>query len=124
MKHLFKSFSKQDYVFIILVIGLIVAQVWLDLTMPDYTAKLTTSVSSGSVTMADIWKNGGLMLLCAFGSLCCSLICGFIVAKIASSFSKNVRYYLFDKITSFSSAEMNQLRCFLNNSGINPCSRN
>jgi len=108
MKKLIKSFTKLDYLFMFLALILIVLQVWLDLTMPDFTANLTKTVSSGSINMKDIWYNGSMMLLCALGSLACSIFCGFFVAKIASSFSKNTRKQLFNKITNFSSEEMNK----------------
>ena len=108
MKSLLKSFSIRDYIFMLFSIALIIMQVWLDLTMPDFTANLTKTVTGGGVTMGDILYNGGMMLLCAFGSLACSLLCGFLVAKMASSFSKNTRARLFDKITSFLAEEMNK----------------
>ena len=108
MKKLLKSFTKKDYLLMVVALGFIVCQVWLDLTMPDFTSKLTATVSSGNVTLGDIWYNGGMMLLCAFGSLACSILCGFIVAKIASSFSKNTRENLFNTVSTFSAEEMNK----------------
>ena len=89
------------------VVGLIVAQVYLDLKMPDYTATLTSSASSGTADMNIVWTNGGYMMLCALGSLACSILCGFLVTKIASSFSKTTRQRIFKKVLTFSSLEMN-----------------
>ena len=109
MKNIFSLFSKKDYLFILISISLIVTQVWLDITMPDFTANLTKSVSSGQVKMEDIWYNGLMMLACAFGSVVCAIICGFLVSVVASSFSKNTRNKLFEKISTFSSDEMNKL---------------
>lgn len=106
MFKLLKNLRKRDWAYIVVAIGLIVVQVWLDLTMPDYTAKLTTSVSSGGVTMKDVWSNGGMMLLCAFGSMLCSFGCGYLTVRVASSLSKNLREKLFGKILSFSNTEM------------------
>lgn len=103
-----KYLRKIDILFAFFVVGLIILQVWLDLTMPDYTQKLTNIVVSGNATMADVWKNGGMMLLCAFGSMVCSFSCGFFTARIASHYSKTLRKELFSKITSFSSAEMSK----------------
>lgn len=108
MNKFFKSFTKKDWVCSFVVVVFIVLQVWLDLTMPDFTANLTQSVSSGNVTMDEILYNGCMMLLCALGSLDCSIFCGFFVSKVASSFSKNTRNRLFDKITCFSSKELNK----------------
>ncbi|HCY51119.1 MAG TPA: multidrug ABC transporter ATP-binding protein [Clostridiales bacterium] len=108
MKKIFKMFSVKDAFYALFAVVFIVLQVWLDLTMPDYTAGLTEAVSGGNLTMSVILKNGGMMLLCAAGSLLCSIICGYFVATIAASFSKNARQSLFDKITSFSAKEMNE----------------
>ena len=107
MKKIFKMFSVKDVFYALFAVIFIVLQVWLDLTMPDYTAGLTEAVSGGNLTMKIIWKNGGMILLCAAGSLACSIICGYFVATIAASFSRNARQSLFDKITSFSAKEMN-----------------
>ncbi len=106
MFKLLKFLKKKDFLFILLAIALIVCQVWLDLTMPDYTAKLTKAVSSGDVSMSTVWKNGGMMLLCALGSMISAFICGFLTVKVASSLSKQVRTHLFNHISTFSSTEM------------------
>lgn len=106
MIKLLKKLKPLDWLYIAFAVALIIVQVWLDLTMPDYTAKLTTSVASNGVSMNDIWSNGGMMLLCAFGSMICSFACGFFTVRVASSFSKNTRNILFDKISSFTPVEM------------------
>lgn len=63
MKKIFKMFSAKDVFYALLAVVFIVLQVWLDLTMPDYTAGLTEAVSGGNLTMSVILKNGGMMLL-------------------------------------------------------------
>lgn len=106
MFSLFKYLKKKDWLFLFISVGLIVAQVYLELKMPDYTAKLTTLVQSGSTQMSEVWKNGGLMLACAGGSLACAILCSVLVSRIASSFSRTLREKLFAKISDFSDAEM------------------
>lgn len=108
MFSLLKYLKKKDWVCILLVVGLIVLQVWLDLTMPDYTAKLSTAVSSGNVGMSDVWENGGMMLLCALGSMCSAIACGFLCARIAASFAQTLRLKLFERVSTFSNVEMNR----------------
>ncbi len=108
MIHLLKYLKKKDYLFIIIALCLIVSQVALELKMPDYTKELTILVQNGTDSMKLVWKNGGLMLLCALGSLACSIVCSYFISKLSSSFSRNLREKLFNKITSFSSEEMNQ----------------
>lgn len=106
MFSLFKYLRKKDWVLIALTVGLIVVQVWLELKMPEYTAKLTTIVQTGTADMSEVWRNGGLMLACAGGSLISAIICSVVISNVASSFSKTLRENLFSKISNFSEAEM------------------
>lgn len=106
MLGLFKRLKWKDWLLIGISVGLIVVQVWLELKMPDYTKALTTMVQDGSATMSGVWENGGYMLLCALGSLISAVICSILISRVASSFSRTLRKELFDKIASFSDAEM------------------
>lgn len=108
MLHLFKYLKKKDYFNIFIVLVLIVFQVYLELKMPDYTKELTVLVQVGTDSMKEVLKNGGLMLLCALGSLVCAVICSYFISRLSSSFSKNLREELFNKIVDFSSEEMNK----------------
>lgn len=108
MINLFKYIKKKDWFFIIIAIGFIVVQVWLELKIPDYTKELTKIVQSGTNTMTEVWKNGGMMLLCAAGSMVSAIICSYFISQVASSFSMTLREELFKRITSFSNVEMNQ----------------
>ncbi|MGN1222805.1 MAG: ABC transporter ATP-binding protein [Christensenellales bacterium] len=106
MFSLFKNLKVKDIFLILISVGLIVVQVWLELKMPDYTAQLTTLVQSESATISEVWKNGGLMLACAAGSLLAAVICSILISNVASSFSMTLREKLFNQITNFSDAEM------------------
>lgn len=106
MFKLLKKFDRYDYFTLVLIVGFIVCQVWLDLTLPDFTTRLSEAVASGSSTMADVWYNGGMMLLCALGSLLCSFACVFFCARLAGKFARNLRGSVYNKITMFSSTEM------------------
>ena len=106
MFSLFKKLKKQDWFLLIISVGLIVVQVWLELKMPEYTAKLTEMVANENASMSEVWKNGGLMLACAAGSLLSAIICCILISRAASSFSKTLREELFHKISDFSDAEM------------------
>lgn len=108
MIRIFKNLKKRDWIGIIICAGLVVVQVWLDLTMPDYTQKLSKSVSAGSIVMNEVWKNGGMMLLCALGSMVASICCGFFAARIAANFAKTLREKLYSHIMEFSNSEINK----------------
>lgn len=106
MIKIIKCLKLRDWIFVGLCVGLIVFQVWLDLTMPDYTSKLSQAVAAGTPTMSVVWENGGMMLLCAFGSLAAALICGFFAAQVAANVARTLRTKLFDSITEFSNSEI------------------
>ena len=106
MFSLFKNLKTKDWILIGITVALIVVQVWLELKIPDYTAKLTTMVQKENAVMSQVWKNGGLMLLCAVGSLASAINCSILISKVASSFSMTLREKLFNKISDFSDAEM------------------
>jgi ATP-binding cassette subfamily B multidrug efflux pump len=107
MIKIFKNLSKRDVGYIFICIGLVILQVWLELTMPDYTQKLTESVSMGNIEMTDVLVNGGSMLLCAVCSMGAAVLCGFFAAQVAANFAKTLRIRLFDKITDFGDEEIN-----------------
>lgn len=86
----------------------IVAQVWLDLKIPDYMAEITRLTQTPGSKMTDILSAGGSMLVCAIGSLLSAVVVGFLAARIAAEFSMCMRRLLFIRVTSFSMAEINR----------------
>lgn len=108
MVKLFKNFKTLDWIFIITSFIFIVVQVWLDLKVPEYMSKITILVKTEGSLLSEIWKTGGYMLLCTFGSVVVSIIVGFFTARVAASFAQKVRYNLFSKVESFSLEEINR----------------
>jgi len=86
----------------------IVAQVWLDLKLPDYMNEITILVRTPGSAIMDVWVTGGYMLLCTLGSLVAAIIVGFFAARIGASFSQRLRSLLFNKVESFSLEEINR----------------
>ena len=115
MLKLLKHLKLKEWLFAACAIVFIVLQVWLDLKMPDYMNTIT-QVSQGGINpetgqayeMADIWSNGGYMLLCALGSMICSIITSYFVVNIAADFSARLREILYRKVQQFSMSEINK----------------
>ncbi|MDO5560010.1 MAG: ABC transporter ATP-binding protein [Oscillospiraceae bacterium] len=107
MFKLLKNLQKKDCLFAVISIILIVAQVWLDLKLPDYMAEITKLVKTPGSEMKDVVSAGGNMLLCAFGSLISAFIVGFFAAKIAAGLSMRLREKIYTKTMSFSMEEIN-----------------
>lgn len=108
MLKILKYLKPKEWALAAVSLGFIVLQVWLDLKLPEYMSEITILVQTEGSAMADIWMNGGYMLLCALGSLAASVAVGFLAAIIASSFSQRLRSMLFNKVDSFSMAEINR----------------
>ncbi len=106
MLKLFKNLKKKDWIHIFIGFLLIASQVWLELKMPDYMSEITQLVQTEGSKMEDILVNGGYMLLCAFASLVCAVITGYLIANVSARFSRNVRKKLFNKALSLSTAEI------------------
>lgn len=110
MFKLFKYLKSIDYLYIFFAIGLIVLQVWLDLTLPKFMENMMDYLEKGDVTnlASVVLTNGALMLACAVGSLLSAVTVNFFVSKISARLSANIRLALYTKIESFSLTELNR----------------
>lgn len=106
MLKLFKQFKGKEWLMILFCLVLVVAQVWLDLRLPDYMRDITTLVQTEGSQMPEILQAGGKMLLCAFGSLATAVLTGYLAARIAAALSMRLRSQLYHKVQSFSMEEI------------------
>jgi ATP-binding cassette, subfamily B, multidrug efflux pump len=107
MIKIFKHLQGKDWLLIICSLVFIIAQVWLDLKLPDYMHEITMLVQTDGSKMSDVLVQGGYMLLCAVGSMIAAMITGFFAAKVAAGFSVRLRGMVFEKTMSFSMEEIN-----------------
>ena len=106
MLKLLKNLEKKDWLLLVLIFLLVLFQVWLELKLPDYMSQITTLVQTEGSQMVDILKNGGYMLLCAFGSLVAAIITGYLTSKFASKNSMHIRKRLFTKVEDLAIQEV------------------
>lgn len=106
MFKLLKRMTFLQWVMASISLVFIALQVWLDLKLPDYMATITTLVQTPGSEMADVLRSGGMMMLCALGSLAASVLVGYMAARIASSFARDLRRSVFSKVQSFSLGEI------------------
>ena len=110
MLKLLKNFKLKEWGLILITFILIFIQVYLELKMPDYMQEITILVQTAGSKMNDILINGGYMLLCAFGSLFFTVISGFIIAYLSSTFSYRVREKIFKHTEEFSLEEIKKFK--------------
>lgn len=108
MVKLLKQLSRIEWLFALIGGIFIVAQVYLDFKMPDYMNTITQILQNGSGKTSDIWLNGAYMLLCALGSMACSVITSLFIVRIAANFSARLRENMYTKVQGFSMAEINK----------------
>ena len=108
MLKIFKYLNPKEWLAAGVSLLFIVAQVWLDLKMPEYMEEITTLIRTPDSAMSEVWTAGGYMLLCALGSLVTAVVVGFFAARIAASFSQRLRSKLFTKVEAFSMEEIDR----------------
>jgi ATP-binding cassette subfamily B protein len=106
MLRIFKNLGKRDWACVCGAVFFIVIQVWLDLKMPDYMTEITRLVQTEGSEMRDVLTAGGKMLICAMGSLLSAMIVAVFAASISTNFGATLRGKLFDRVQSFSMAEV------------------
>ena len=87
---------------------LVLAQVWMDMRIPDYMSTITRLVETEGSDMNEIWIAGFKMLACAIASMFITFGSGFVSSYFAATFSKNLRSKIFDKVQSFSLEEIDR----------------
>ena len=108
MIKLLKNLRKKEIFLILISCVFIFISVDLELKMPDYMATITKLVQTEGSKMKDIITNGGYMLLCALGSLICSIVVGFFISYISSKFSMNIRTKLFNTVEDLDMEEIKE----------------
>ena len=108
MIKLLKNLRKKEILLILISCVFIFISVDLELKMPDYMATITKLVQTEGSKMKDIITNGGYMLLCALGSLICSIVVGFLISYIVSKFSMNIRSKLFNTVEDLDMEEIKE----------------
>jgi len=108
MFKLFKKLGKKNLIYSLICVAFVALNVYLELKIPDYMSKITVLVQTDGSLMSAILKEGGYMLLCAFGSLVASFVVGYFAARVASYFGKITRKSVFEKVGKFSTEEINK----------------
>lgn len=106
MFRLFRNLKKIELLCIIVAFLFIVAQVWLELKLPDYMSEITKLVQTEGSEMNDIIKAGIKMLVCATGSLVSSIFVCILSSRVGNNFATTIREKLFRKVQDFSMEEI------------------
>ncbi|WP_331666042.1 ABC transporter ATP-binding protein [Lacrimispora sp.] len=104
MKIFFRYF-KPYILFLAVSVALLYSQATCDLSLPDFMSDIVNKgITTGNTSY--ILKVGFQMLGIALISACCTILVGFIAARIAAGVSRDMRQDIFAKIESFSNTEL------------------
>lgn len=106
MIKLLKKLSGKDWLFVLISLGLIVFQVFLELRLPDYMANITQLVVTAGSEIKDILTEGAYMLGCALLSLATAFVVTYLATHIGASFSKKLRKEVFESVQDYGEEEI------------------
>jgi len=107
MFKILKYMKAYEWVQAAFCVAFIVAQIFLDLRLPEYMHRITQLATTGG-NVSEIWVQGAFMLVYALGSVVCAFFIIFFAARIGASFSRRLRRLMFNKVESFALEEINK----------------
>ena len=107
MRRLFKVFKFYDYLILIAVFGLILAQTYFEMEFIGFTQEMLSLVGVAD-SATPYWEVGKKMLIVALIIFASIVIKNIISAFLSSRISKDLRRQVYRKVNEFSSAEINK----------------
>lgn len=104
---IFRYLTRTERILLVLMLALVFAQVYLEFEIPGYMSSITDVLTSYG-TPDDIAPYAWRMMLCAFLALGALLANRLLVSYVASGLACRLRSLEFDKVQSFSSADINR----------------
>ncbi len=98
-----REFKKPTVLTLIFIIG----EAVIECIIPFVTTQMVNRIQAGA-GISEILKIGGVLILLAVLSLCCGGLAGFTCAKASSGFAKNLRTDLFEKVQTYSFANIDK----------------
>ena len=111
MFKLLKKFRPLDWLFVALIVGLTVLQVWCTMKITDYIAELIREINYIAVGQTDantIWISACYLLLFVVSYTLTAMLISIIASAITAHFATTVRSEINAKVSSFSLAEINK----------------
>ncbi|WP_080146932.1 ABC transporter ATP-binding protein [Marinilactibacillus piezotolerans] len=108
MYKILKQTTMKERIAIVVSILFIMAQVWLELKVPEYLSEITTKLQTEGTTVQDILAPGSIMVTLSLLSLAASIFVGFIAARVASSLTKHIRSKVFNRVMDYTPGEVQQ----------------
>lgn len=103
---LYSRFRWYDWVFLVLICGLTVLQVYCSMLNVDYIAGITAAI--GALDSGAIWHNGGMMVAVAAGQMGCQIVIAVLASEMTASLATRIREQVYDRVNSFGLGDINK----------------
>lgn len=100
---------RREWLLALVAVLSIVAQVYLDLKVPEYMENITLTISTPGAELKDVTSDGTLMLAAALASMVCAIITGYCTAIFGTTLARRMRAGVYNKTFDLSSAEVNHI---------------
>ena len=100
---------RREWLLALIAVLSIVAQVYLDLKVPEYMENITLTISTPGSELRDVVSDGTFMLAAALASMVCAIITGFCTAIFGTTLARRLRAGVYYKTFDLSSAEVNHI---------------
>ena len=110
MIKLLKYLNAKEWLFLFITLAFLVVQVWCNITIPDYTLKISEYLSMPDISLywQDIVWTCVQMLFFVAGVLISSFLAQLLASIVVSGLLARIRSKIFEKVNSFSSTEINK----------------
>lgn len=101
------NYYKPYIPYIIFIVLFLFGQAMCELALPAYMSDI---IDEGIVKgdMPYIWRTGAIMIVISVGTLAFAMAGDFLAARTAAKSSRDIRHALFNKVTNFSAAELEE----------------
>lgn len=104
---LLKQLHAKEWLLASIAVATIIAQVYLDLRLPDYMERITLTISTPGNNLSDITSDGTGMLLVALGSMLCAIVTGYCTAVVGTTVARRLRAAVYNHTFDLADAEIN-----------------
>lgn len=106
---LLKQLRGKECLLAAIAVATIIAQVYLDLRLPDYMERITLTISTPGNNLSDITGDGIGMILVALGSMLCAIVTGYCTAVMGTTVARRLRAAVYNHTFDLSDAEVNKV---------------
>ena len=106
MKKLAKRITRKEWGMILITVLFTCCSVYLELEVPTYVSKITELLGTPGTELGDLWSPATKMMGLSFLAFLSSVTVGFFAARVAASYTAQLRSDIFNRVLDYSQTEI------------------